>query len=146
MHRFFSTALAGALIFGFSLSARADTTTYDVTFNSDYYGPAVGSGSFTVDSTGTVTFLDFYVDSDEFTLLGGTASANADGTDLVYTGTGEFEDLAIDSNGTYEAAGGDDDGTIVVTKEIASTPEPSSLALLGTGILGVGGVLRRRFV
>jgi hypothetical protein len=29
---------------------------------------------------------------------------------------------------------------------VAATPEPSSFALLGTGLLGVAGVVRKRFV
>ena len=38
-----------------------------------------------------------------------------------------------------------DSGTVTITPAaVAQTSEPSSIALLGTGLLGVAGVLRKR--
>ena len=77
-----------------------------------------------------------------------TAGASVDGTNISYVLfagiTGSASQQAASTNNfvfgnlSYVPVG-------TALQPVAVTPEPSSLALLGTGILGVAGVLRKRF-
>jgi hypothetical protein len=58
------------------------------------------------------------------------------------------DDLFINLQGTCGTCGAGDQNLIVdvtTTNPSAVTPEPSSIALLSTGVLGVAGVIRKRF-
>ncbi len=110
----------------------------------------------TITTGKATTFFDFEIGTDATGAINvwdvdlGDAAFNYVGTDFGPASGGNL-DLGIWVDNPFASVGEneEDPGTWTVSSTDptpAATPEPSSIALLGTGALGLAGMLRRRFL
>jgi PEP-CTERM motif len=128
-------------------------------FAAEQSGEAVLYGPITLSDGTTLDRLEFVEPAHEESVLLGPADLEIEDTTLntndVFEGpqlyTGDESD-PIFTPGTYSLSGDPDSHTfdtesITLTISAApAVPEPSSLVLLGTGVLGCAGAVRRRFL
>ena len=153
--------LAAATFFAaLPVAAHADTVNFTISGSADGFS---GSGVLTTTLDGSGSYLITGITADGVTGL--IAPGGFNGNDnllfpsdpLVFDSNGfsfsaangpDQFDVNVFSNGTgYSAFFRDEDGftaTVPVSLEISAVPEPSTLLLFGTGVLGAAGVIRKR--
>ena len=156
--------LVAAAMLSASFAAHADSVSFTLS------DPAqVGAPGTTFTFVGTIAAApgntgDTFLNGDAFNISGTSLTLNDTGyfsnfptfltpgesvTDVVFTVSSDASSSEEVNPGSFEILGGADDNTYddlgSVNFSAQVTPEPSSIALLGTGLLGIAGVMRKRF-
>lgn len=106
-----------------------ETFAFDLTSGSAAVGPNSYFGFYNTNGS-LVTFNYDNNGAGTYLTNGGLGVGNT------YTG----QDVSLNYNGS-----GLNDRTYQINADIATTPEPSTFSLMGLGLLGIGGVVKRRY-